>query len=76
MTNYEALIFNRGTVENLARLAVKQADYKYIDLYGEYLTLRAQGNKMLYIANVLGAKYKVSERKFYRLIKAFGTAVR
>lgn len=76
MTNYEALNFNKGIIEGLARLDVKPADYRYIDLYGDYLALRAEDNKMLYIANVLGEKYNVSERKFYRLVKAFGAAVR
>ncbi len=72
MTNYEALIFIRGIIDILARLDVKPADYKYMDLYREYLEMRGQGEKKTYIEAVLTQKWTISRAKYYTLLRDFG----
>ena len=53
MTLFEALKFNREPLEMLIRLGIKQDDVRYIDLYSEYETMKAQGEKTTYtVANM------------------------
>lgn len=72
MTLFEALKFNRGPLEMLIRLGIKQDDVRYINLYSEYETMKAQGEKTTYTVAFLAQKYSVSERKVYDIIKRFG----
>lgn len=72
MTLFEALKFNREPLEMLIRLGIKQDDVRYIDLYSEYETMKAQGEKTTYTVAFLAQKYSVSERKVYDIIKRFG----
>ena len=69
MTNYEALIFIRSIIGILARLDVKPADYKYMDLYREYVEMRGQGEKKTYIEAVLTQKWTISRAKSSTLLR-------
>lgn len=73
MTLFEILYFNRELIKRLQRAGFKPDDCRYIELYGEYERMRADGNKVTYIVSSLSEKYKVSERKIYSIVKRFGT---
>lgn len=73
MTLFEILYFNRELIKRLQRAGFKPDDCRYIELYGEYERMRADGDKVTYIVSSLSEKYKVSERKIYSIVKRFGT---
>lgn len=46
-------------------------DAEFVDLYTEYESLTAQGEKVSYTVAHLAEEYAISERKVYSLIKRF-----
>lgn len=54
-------------------MGFKPEDCRFIDLYDEYRKMYARGEKVTYIVLYLAAKYHISERKVYKIIKKFGT---
>jgi hypothetical protein len=72
MTVYEILNFNKELINRLSKIGFKPDDYKYIDLYSDFESMRCNGDKVTYIVSFLADKYSVSERKIYDVIKRFG----
>lgn len=71
MTVFEVLNFNKELINKLLEIGFKRNDYKYIDLYSDYVKMKANGDKMTYVASYLSNKYSVSERNVYSIIKRF-----
>lgn len=71
MTIIEVLKFNRELLKRLKTAGIRLEDEAYIDLYTDYSTMIAHGEKVSYIVAHLSDKYDVSERKVYNLIKRF-----
>ncbi len=71
MTIFEVLNFNRELLERLRRIGVRLEDTAYIDLFIDFNNMVGDGDKVSYAVAVLSAKYEVSERKVYSLIKRF-----
>ena len=69
MKIFEILSFNR---EILDRLGIHPDDHKHLDLYNDYRTMKARGEKVTYIVAILAERYAVSERKVYNLIARLG----
>lgn len=67
----EVLKFNRELIKRLKIAGIRLEDEAFVDLYTEYTTLLEHGEKVSYIVALLSAKYAVSERKVYALIKRF-----
>ncbi len=67
----EILNLNRELLNNFRKAGVRMDDVLYIDLFNEYRTLSAQGEKVSYIVARLATEYAVSERKVYSLIKRY-----
>lgn len=65
----EILKLNKGLLKVLQNLGVKVDDVRYIDLYNDYKTLLARGEKVSYIVAVLSERYDISERTVYGLLK-------
>lgn len=72
MIVFDILKFNSELLNKLARLGLKQNDYKYVGLYIDYDTMRKNGDKITYIVSVLSQKYDVSERCIYNIVKRLG----
>lgn len=72
MTLFEILNFNKELLNRLCMVVFKPDDCRYIDLYNEYEQMKNAGEKVTYIVNFLSAKYDVSERKIYEIVKRFG----
>lgn len=72
MTLFEILNFNKELLNRLCMVGFKPDDCRYIDLYNEYEQMKNAGEKVTYIVNFLSAKYDVSERKIYKIVKRFG----
>ena len=67
----EILNLNKELLKNFQKAGIRMDDVQYIDLFNEYRTLHAQGEKVSYIVAILATKYRVSERKVYDLIRRF-----
>ncbi len=72
MKIYEILSFNKEILDRFERIGVRPEDCRYLDLYNDYLKMKADREKMTYIVAVLSDRYAVSERKVYTLIARFG----
>lgn len=64
----EILNLNRELLIYFQKAGIRLDDVQYIDLFNEYRTLSAQGEKVSYIVARLATEYAVSERKVYNLI--------
>jgi hypothetical protein len=71
MTLFDILKFNRELIQRISHSGYKNGDYKYVELYGEFLQLKQQGHKISYIVSSLSEKHCVSERKVYSIIQRF-----
>lgn len=69
MTAFEILNFNRELLNRLAGLGLKPGDCKWVELYSEYDRMRRRGEKVTYAVSALSAKYGISERGVYKIIK-------
>lgn len=69
----EVLKFNRELIKRLRMAGIRLEDEQFVDLYSDYTTLLAKGEKVSYIVAILSERYAVSERKVYGLIKLFQT---
>jgi hypothetical protein len=67
----EILNLNRELISNFQKAGVRLDDVRYIDLYNEYRTLAAKGEKVSYIVACLADKYGICERKVYSLLKRY-----
>ena len=69
MKVYELLSFNKELLLKIHIAGLKVDDYKYVDLYADYLHLKNKGEKVTYIVNHLSHKYAISERQVYSIIR-------
>lgn len=69
----EVLKFNRELIKRLRMAGIRLEDEQFVDLYSDYTTLLAKGEKVSYIVAILSERYAISERKVYGLIKHFQT---
>lgn len=65
----EILKLNQGLLKVLQDIGIKVEDVRYIELYNDYIFLLEKGEKVTYIVAVLSARYTISERKVYGLLK-------
>ena len=69
MKVYEILSLAPEMLKMLHMSGIKADDYKWIDMYREYREMKSKGDKMAYIVAVLSERYKVCERKVYKVIR-------
>ena len=50
---------------------VKLNDWKYVDMYEEYVLMRAEGVKYRAVIAILSEKYNVSEATVERVVRRF-----
>ena len=71
MIIYELVVFHKTILKQIYELGINPSDYKYVDLYCEYIDMMNKGDKVSYIVLVLAKKHKVSERQVYYLLRKF-----
>lgn len=69
MTAFEILNFNRELLMRMLMLGLKPEDCKYLEMYAEFDQMRRNGEKVTYAVSALSAKYNMSERGMYKIIK-------
>jgi predicted transcriptional regulator len=75
MKVYELIGFNRELLERIHTAGIRLDDYKYADLYAEYQSLVASGEKVTYAVATLSARYGISERQVYNLLGKFNREI-
>jgi Mor family transcriptional regulator len=69
MKVFEALFCYKEALTKLSAMGVRLEDYRYMELYEEYLSLCADGSKKTYIVAILAEKYHISQRHVYALVR-------
>lgn len=69
MKVYELLSFNKELLLKIHIAGLKVDDYKYVDLYADFLHLKNDGEKVTYIVSHLSHKYAISERQVYSIVR-------
>lgn len=72
MTVYDIVSLNRELLKRLHKNGIKTDDYKWLDLYNDYMQMKADGNKTSYIVAKLSCRYKVCERQVFKVVKKMG----
>ena len=67
----DILNFNKELLSRINNSGIRPDDYRYVELYNEFQTMKVQGEKITWIVAALSEKYGVSERKVYDLVKRF-----
>ena len=75
MTCADLIKINKKLMELMSKLDLKTTDYKFVNLYEEYLAMKEESLKYWYIITHLSEKYKISESTIKRLIRKFSKEV-
>jgi len=75
MKVYELLTFNKELLKRIHAAGLRTDDYKYVDLYNEYVERLNAGDKVTYIVAVPATKYNISERQVYNVVHKFNREV-
>lgn len=76
MKAIEFLKIGRELLKVMSNLGLRRDDYQHIELYEEYVIMRAEGEKVDYILCYLSDKYKLSESTVKRVVKRLSREVR
>lgn len=69
MKRADLILFNEEMMRKLRKAGVRPDDYKYSDLYREYLRLKqTEGSRKVIILS-LAQKYSYTDRQVYNIIK-------
>jgi hypothetical protein len=63
---------NKTVLRVIMECGVCPSDVQYISLYDEYMRMKEEGHKLMYIVAFLCDEYGVSEATVYRVLKRFG----
>lgn len=68
----ELVKFSTEMLKQLHEFGIRIDDYKYLELYEEYVRMRLDHQKTTYSVAYLSDKYGICERKVYKVIRHFG----
>ena len=71
----EFLKIGRELLKVMSSLGLRRDDYQHIELYEEYVIMRAEGEKVDYILRYLSERYKLSESTIKRIVRRFSREV-
>ena len=63
------------TLKMMSKHDIKLNDWKYIEMFEEYLDMRSNKDKFRYIMAYLAEKYKISESTVKRIVKRLSEEV-
>lgn len=72
MIAFELLNINRGLLSCMKEAGLRLDDVGYVDMYSDFVRMKAEGDKVSYIVAVLADRYCVSERTVYQYVKRLG----
>ena len=60
---------SKNMLKVLHENGIKVSDYLHLDLLDDYERMKGEGEKTSYIVAVLAEKYKMCERKVYKVLR-------
>ncbi|MBR1377978.1 MAG: hypothetical protein IJ557_02485 [Bacteroidaceae bacterium] len=60
-------------LELLHKNGIKITDYQYLRLWEDYQNMLSRGDKVSYIVAMLAARYDMSEREVYKILRRYKT---
>ncbi len=72
MKVFELLSINKELLNKILQAGIKPDDYRYVDLYRDFVELKQSGEKVTYIVAHLATQYQISERQVYNLVERLG----
>ena len=69
MLRVEILNFNKELLQKLKQAGVKLEDYKYCDLYRDYVELSVTEPNRKSVILTLAQRYHITDRQVYSIIK-------
>ena len=75
MTGVELVKISIEQLKMMSNCGIKLSDWKYVQMYEEYMEMRLRREKWRYIIAYLAEKYTTSESSIKRLIKRFSGEV-
>lgn len=76
MTVYELMRMNESLLKVIAMNDVLADDVQHLAMYEEYVRMKEEGHKLMYIVAFLQDEYGVSESTAYRVIKRMSKGVK
>lgn len=71
MTKYELVKVLRSALETLAKNGIETRDARHVEMFEDWLRLRGEGHKYIYIIRYLSQQYEMSETSVYRIVRKF-----
>ena len=71
MTKYELVKLLQGVMDTLDKNGISVQDNRHITMYEDWLRLKSEGHKYIYIIHYLSQQYEMSETSVYRIIRKF-----
>lgn len=68
MKIYEILSLNAEFLKRLHDFGIDTKDYKSVEIYKEYVKMRGDGQKVVYIVAALSDKFNICERTVYKIV--------
>lgn len=75
MKVFELLAFHQELLRKIYKAGIRPDDWKYTELYTQFLQMKCQGKKVTYVVSVLATRYQISERQVYKLIGRLGEEI-
>ena len=75
MIRAEIIDFNKELLQKLKKAGVKLDDYKYCDLYRDYIELSHTERNRKVVFITLSQRYNISDRQVYNIINHLKTPV-
>lgn len=71
MTKYELVKLLQDVMNTLAKNGLSVTDARHVTMYEDWLRLRKEGHKYIYIIRYLSQQYEMSETSVYRIVRKF-----
>lgn len=68
MKRAELILFNKELFQKLKQAGVRLEDYRYCDLYLDYLELSREGGNRKVVFLTLSERYGITDRQVYNII--------
>ena len=68
MRRIDLVKFSGEMIKKLHKNGIRVDDYQFLPMIQDYERMKANGEKTTYAVMVLSARYKMSERKIYKVL--------
>lgn len=69
MKVHEFVRLNKCILNIMQENGIKLTDYRYSDLFDDYIRMKDEGHKITYIVASLSNKYEIAERSIYKIME-------